>query len=217
MGDRLFLDIGVLLAAATAGLSLGVPLALLAERLLVLPRPLGLRAHAVAALTTAFLFVTLVAIVGIMPALPAYLLFACSSVVLGVVDLAEKRLPNLVVLPAAMAMALALVVAAVVTGDWSAFLSALLGCASLFVIYLVLAVISPSGLGMGDVKLALLIGLALGHLGFSTWLIGLLAGFLVGALVSLAALALRKANRSTQLPFGPSMLIGTYFAMLITI
>jgi leader peptidase (prepilin peptidase)/N-methyltransferase len=81
---------------------------------------------------------------------------------------------------------------------------------------LVLALIGPSGLGMGDVKLAPALGLYLGYLGWSALVVGVAAGFVLGALAALGLLAreafarrplagaLRKA-----LPFGPFLLLGT--------
>lgn len=210
------LETAVLAAALAIGFALGFPLARLAQQLLHTPRPLGWRALLGAAATTAALFVLLAAVIGARAALPAYLLFACASIVLGIVDLSEKRLPNVLTLPAAAAVVVALALATAVTGAWQPFVAALLGGCALFAVYLLLALISPSGMGMGDVKLALVVGVALGYLGWNTWLIGLLAAFLVGALVSLLALALGRATRTSRIPFGPSMLAGTYLAMLIT-
>jgi leader peptidase (prepilin peptidase)/N-methyltransferase len=59
------------------------------------------------------------------------------------------------------------------------------------------------------------IGLGLGYLGWNTWLVGLLAGFLVGSAVSLVALSLRKVSLRGSLPFGPSMLAGAFIAILL--
>src|SRR5215203_1102803 len=77
--------------------------------------------------------------------------------VLSVVDIEQRRLPNVIVLPAASAILLAqLVLSPDRAWEW---IAASLGAGLLF---LVLALISPSGLGMGDVKLAMLLGAALG-------------------------------------------------------
>jgi leader peptidase (prepilin peptidase)/N-methyltransferase len=81
---------------------------------------------------------------------------------------------------------------------------------------LVLALISPRGMGMGDVKLAGLLGLYLGWLGWPVVLTGLFLGFLVQALLGLALLAVRRVDRRTELPFGPALLAGALAAALLS-
>jgi leader peptidase (prepilin peptidase)/N-methyltransferase len=75
-------------------------------------------------------------------------------------------------------------------------------------VYLVLALIAPSGLGMGDVKLAGLLGLYLGWLGWGAVVLGAMAGFVVQAVVALLLLATRRIGLRGELPFGPAMLAG---------
>ena len=70
-------------------------------------------------------------------------------------------------------------------------------------------------MGMGDVKLALVIGLLLGWFGLNAWLIGLLAAFIVGGVIALVALALRRVTLRGSIPFGPSMLAGALIALLV--
>ena len=72
-----------------------------------------------------------------------------------------------------------------------------------------------SGLGAGDVKLAGVLGLYLGWLGWPTLVLGAFAGFLAGGLVSLALLAARRATLATRVPFGPSMVAGALLAIAI--
>jgi leader peptidase (prepilin peptidase) / N-methyltransferase len=90
----------------------------------------------------------------------------------------------------------------------------LLGMAALFVFYLGLSfTYKGRGMGRGDVKLAGVLGLYLGWLGWSSLLVGVFAGFLLGGLVGGALLALRRAGLRTQFPFGPSMLAGAFVAV----
>lgn len=147
--------------------------------------------------------------------LPALLVFAAASTVLAVVDLAEKRLPNAVIAPALIAVAVLLVVAAALTGEWLRLAWALAGGAGMFAAYLVLALISPRSMGMGDVKLAALIGAVLGWFGLSCWLVGLVAAFIVGGVVAIVALALRRVTLRGSIPFGPSMLVGAMVAVVL--
>ena len=103
------------------------------------------------------------------------------GVLLGVIDLQHRLLPNRVVGPAIAIGAALLVVAAAGEQDWPALLRAALGAVALFAVFLVLALIAPSGLAMGDVKLAALLGLYLGWIGWNAVVIGGAAGFVVQA------------------------------------
>ena len=147
--------------------------------------------------------------------LPALLVFAAASTVLALVDLAEKRLPNAVIFPTLGAVGALLVPPTWVSGEWIALLWAAIGSAAMFAVYFVLALISPSSMGMGDVKLALVIGLLLGWFGLNAWLIGLLAAFVVGGLVAVVALLLRRVTLRGSIPFGPSMLAGALISVLL--
>ncbi|MCU1410759.1 MAG: peptidase [Rhodoglobus sp.] len=138
------------------------------------------------------------------------------SAALSWIDLTQRRLPNRIVLPAVGASVPLLLGAALLDGDLSKGLTALAGGAALFVLYLVLALISPRGMGMGDVKLAALVGLYAGYLGWETVLVAAFAGFLVGGIVGLIGIVAGRATRKTAIPFGPWMLVGLWIAVAIT-
>lgn len=141
-------------------------------------------------------------------AVPAFLYLAAIAVALALIDLETHRLPNAIVLPAYPASIALLVVASAGTGDWWALLRAAIGAAALFAFYLVLALAVPRGMGFGDVKLAGVLGLYLGWLGWGSLAVGAFAAFLLGGLFSIALLAIRKAGRKSGIPFGPWMLAG---------
>jgi len=149
------------------------------------------------------------------PALPAVLLFAALATVLALVDMAEHRLPNRVMAPCAGAIALLLVAAAQASGEWSALLWAVIGGVGTFAMFLLVAVLSPPAMGMGDVKLAGVIGLVLAWFGFEAWLTGLVGGFVLGALVAVLALTRGDVRLGDAIPFGPSMLAGALTAILV--
>ena len=147
--------------------------------------------------------------------LPAYLYFAAISVPLAVIDLRTHRLPNQLTLTAYPALAVLLLLPALVDGQWTDLGRAGLGAAALLVFFALLHVINPAGMGLGDVKLAGPMG---GILGWGSWtavFAGTLVGFLLGAVVGLALMALKRANRKTALPFGPFMLVGAWAAILM--
>ncbi len=90
---------------------------------------------------------------------------------------------------------------------------ALAGGAILFTLYLVIVLAYPRGMGLGDVKLAGVIGLYLGWLGWGQLAVGAFSAFLLGASFSLVLVAARRANRRTAIPFGPFMLAGAWVGM----
>lgn len=147
--------------------------------------------------------------------LPALLAFAASATVLTLVDLAEKRLPNAVVFPTLGVVAVLLVPPTWAAGTWWPLLWAVAGAAGMFALYFLLALISPSAMGMGDVKLSLVIGLLVGWFGLSTWLVGLLSAFVVGGIIAIVALLLRRVTLRGSIPFGPSMLAGAVIAVVL--
>ena len=163
---------------------------------------------------TAVVFAALAARIGIEPELPAFLYLGAVGVALALIDLDVKRLPNAIVLPSYGVALVLLGGAAVVDGDPSALLRAGLGMVALFGLYFVLAFVYPAGMGFGDVKLAGLLGLYLGWLGWSEVVTGGFLGFLFGGVVGAVLMAVRRAGRKSQIPFGPFMLAGALVAIL---
>ena len=163
---------------------------------------------------TAALFVLVASFFGLSWQLPAYLFFVAVAVILTVIDLRHHLLPNAVVLPALVFGFVLLAVAAVGENAWAALLRAVLGALVLFVLYLVLALISPAGLGMGDVKLAAVLGLFLGFQGWGALFVGAFLASIFGALVGLAMLTSRRGGLRSDVPFGPSMLAGALAAVV---
>ncbi len=147
--------------------------------------------------------------------LPAFVVLAVAGVLLAVIDLRHHLLPDRVVLPSIAVVATLLAVAAAAEGAWPPFLRALAGAAALFAGFLVLALVAPGQLGMGDVKLAALLGLPLGWLGWPAVLLGALAAFAVQAVVALALLATGRVTLRSALPFGPAMLLGAAAAIAV--
>ena len=148
--------------------------------------------------------------IGFTWSLPAYLAFAVLSALLTTIDLHEKRLPNPLTLAAYPILGILLLLPAVNQGQWSAYGRAWACAGILLLIYGVLALTSPAGLGMGDVKLAGSIGLILGWQSWTTPLWGTALSFILGGLVSAALLIIGRAGRRTEIPFGPSMLAAAW-------
>ena len=146
-------------------------------------------------------------------ALPAYLYLAAIGVALSAIDLDTRRLPNAIVLPSYPVAFVLLAGAALLNGEAETTLRAAGGGLALFAFYFLLALIYPAGMGFGDVKLAGVLGMYLGYLGWGILIIGGFLGFLVGGLLGIALILFRGAGRKTMLPFGPSMIIGAFLAV----
>jgi len=140
--------------------------------------------------------------------LAAYAVLAVALAALVLVDLAVLRLPDRILGPATLAFFVLLALAALAGDEWGRLGRALLAGLVLLVGYLLLALARPSGLGLGDVKLAGLLGGFLGWFGWSETLLGTLAAFAVGGLCTALLLATGRVRRGGELPFGPWMVLG---------
>jgi leader peptidase (prepilin peptidase)/N-methyltransferase len=166
------------------------------------------------AVVTGLVCAGLAAATGTRPELAVWLLLAPVGVLLAVVDLRVKRLPDPLTLPFAGAALALLGPAALLpehAGQWT---TALLGALALGAGYFALFLINPAGMGFGDVKLALGAGAALGWYGWPTVMLGTFAGFLLGALYGGALVVARRAGRKTAIPFGPFLITGAYLGVL---
>ncbi|HEU5159756.1 MAG TPA: A24 family peptidase [Streptosporangiaceae bacterium] len=153
--------------------------------------------------------------IGLTAALPAYLYLGVVGVVLAFIDVAMRRLPDPLTLPSYAVGAALLGVAAATTGDGGTrYLHALAGMGALLAFYAVQWFFLPNQIGLGDVKLAGVLGLYLGWLGLDALLLGVFAIHLLGGLYAVALLAARRADLKATIPFGPFMLAGTLVAIL---
>jgi leader peptidase (prepilin peptidase)/N-methyltransferase len=140
----------------------------------------------------------------------AFLYFAAISIVLTLIDLDTHRLPNSIVLPSYVVAGILFTVAAALTGDWGSLLRAAIGMAAMYLFYFVLRLARPGGMGGGDVKLAGVIGIYLGWIGWGALAVGAFAAFLYGGVFGIALMLLRRAGRKTAIPFGPWMILGAW-------
>lgn len=154
---------------------------------------------------------------GITLSLPAFLFLAVMGTQLGRIDVARHLLPNPLVLTLLIGGLLLLMLPALFDNQAGALGRALAGGLILFFAYLILALISPAGIGMGDVKLAAPIGLYLGYLGWTQLLYGGLLGFIINGLVSALAAGRNRRITGAEVAHGPSMLLATTVVALFVI
>jgi leader peptidase (prepilin peptidase)/N-methyltransferase len=208
------------LFVAVIGL-LGFILAPMAELVIarLLPRLGGLPAIRVRVTTAAVTVAVCVAFAfrfGNDAQLPAFILLAILGIQLARIDISLHLLPNQLVLALLFGGLISLSASMLFGEPWSDVVRAVASGAILFVIYLILALFSPQGIGMGDVKLAGPVGLYLGYLGWSQLLYGGLLGFILGGIVSALMLRSNRANKPTEVAFGPSMLAATVALSLVS-
>ncbi|MFJ6885482.1 prepilin peptidase [Streptomyces californicus] len=168
-----------------------------------------------APVVTAVVCVALAAATGARPELIAWLALTPVAVLLAAVDRRVHRLPDPLTLPLAAAAVLLLGGAALLPGAAGSWTSGLLGGLALGGFYFLLFLINPNGMGFGDVKLALALGVALGWYGWAVLFVGGFAGFLFGAAYGLGLVLLRGAGRKTGIPFGPFMITGALAGLLL--
>ena len=161
-----------------------------------------------------FLVALRLASAGLGWAIPAYLALAFLCVVLAVIDASTRLLPNRITYPAFPIMLGLLLVASIGVGDLGRLARGLLAALAVGAFFLLLALISPRGMGLGDVKLAPTLGLALGWLSWGAVAFGVFAGFLLGGVAGLAAIALLGLTRKSLLPFGPWLVTGALLGVL---
>jgi leader peptidase (prepilin peptidase)/N-methyltransferase len=154
--------------------------------------------------------------VGPRPELIAFAWLAVLCVALATIDLIVYRLPDRLTLPAWPVLAALLAGAALVSSEPGRLLRALLAGAALATGYLVLALIRPGQLGLGDVKLAGPIGMALGWVGWQPLLFATALSFVLCGLVGAVLLVARRVSADTALPLGPFMIYATFVALLLT-
>ncbi|GAB3597219.1 A24 family peptidase [Angustibacter peucedani] len=176
--------------------------------------PISIRYPLVEAVT-GLLFGVVAWRIGLAWELPAYLYLVAISVALALIDVDVRRLPNAIVLPSYGVMGALLLLPAVVDGRWDDLLRGVVGGAVLFALYFLLAFINPRGMGFGDVKLAGVLGLALGFIGWGALAVGAFAGFLLGGLYGAVLMVAKRATRKSAIPFGPFMLAGALLAVLV--
>lgn len=174
---------------------------------LKVPKPL-------AALAGALVVGAAASAVGPNTAMPAFVYIGAVGTVLALIDIEAHRLPDKLTLPSYPIVAVLLLIPAIADGQWGAYGRAWLGALAMFAFYLALALVYPAGMGMGDVKLAGVLGLGLGFLGWPYVIVGLFAAFLLGAVIGIALMIFGKAGRKTAVPFGPFMIAGAILAMV---
>lgn len=146
--------------------------------------------------------------------LPAYLVLTVGMIAASIVDLDHRRIPRSIVYATAAVGVPLLVGAAFLQHDpgWLVAGAACAGAA--FAFFLAIFLITPSGIGFGDVRFAPLCAGFAGFLGWRVAAAGLVAGILLAGVSGVALLVTRRAGRKTAIPLGPFLAAGSYLAII---
>lgn len=140
--------------------------------------------------------------------------FAAISVVIAFIDIDKHLILNVIVYPSFIISLILIAIATFQTvsngENWTRLFNSLLCAVILGVAYFVLAIAWPGGMGFGDVKLAFVLGLTTGWLGWGQFAVGAFSAFLIGGLVSVILMLSKKVSIKGGIPFGPSMLAGAW-------
>lgn len=142
---------------------------------------------------------------------PLLVAFSACSAVIAAGDAVTRHIPNKCN-AAALASAVPLLLLARAAG-YGSLAGAACGAVAAFALYFALWLVSPAGMGLGDVKFAPHLGAHLGFFGFACWTDGIITGFLVQGVVVIVALLARRAGRKAHIAHGPAMAAGAAIAL----
>lgn len=176
--------------------------------------PARRRIPAVAA-TSAVVLAGTTAVVGIDWTLPAHLVFAAVTVVLVITDVDHKLIPNRILYPGT-ALAVALLAAgAAAESRVSDLTVGLAAGAGYFLVLLLVAIVARGGFGLGDVKLAMLLGVFTGFAGIRVFLLSVFLTGVYGGIPAIVMLVTRRAGTRDEMPYGPAMILGAWTALAV--
>ena len=148
---------------------------------------------------------------GMTAALPAYLYFVGVGVPLAAIDATTRKLPDRLTLPSYPILIVLLSVAEAASPNQGSAVRAATAAALLVALFFAPAFVR--GVGLGDVKLAGLLGLVLGFRSWPAVYIGMLAAFVLAA-IFVVSRNIRVGNRE-RIPLGPFLVAGTFIAILL--
>jgi leader peptidase (prepilin peptidase)/N-methyltransferase len=161
----------------------------------------------------AAVFAGTVAVTGATSEVVAYLVFAGVTLTLVITDVDEKLIPNKVLYPGGAAAIVLLVIEAAVSGREDRLLPSLAAGAGYYLVFLGVHLLNREGFGMGDVKLAFLLGFFTMFDSLRIFLLGVFFTGFIGGLPAIALLVMRRVGPKYAIPYGPAMVLGAWAAI----
>ena len=169
--------------------------------------------YPVVELLTAGLFAGVAGRFGYDWAVPAYLALFGGLVALSWIDVERMLLPKAIIYPVSVLVAALLLLPAGVYGAWHSYWVAWTFAGGWFLLFYLMWFASPRLLGYGDVRLAPVLGLSLGWLGWRYVVLGFFAANLIGAVIGIGLIVAKKAERQSRVPYGVFLALGTALAV----
>ncbi|MBN1369674.1 MAG: prepilin peptidase [Dehalococcoidaceae bacterium] len=161
-------------------------------------------------LATGIMFLLLYLFYGLSPELGIALLYFSLLLLIFIIDLEQQLILNVIIYPSALAVLLINLIWPD-TGITHGFLNGLAGGGAGLLLFLLIVIASRGGMGLGDVKMAGLMGLILGFPGI---FVGIFLAVVSGGLVAGIILMLKRKSKRDPIPFGPFLSLGTMAAIL---
>jgi len=143
-----------------------------------------------------------------------YLIMGCFLIIIFVYDLKHYIIPDSVIYPAILISVIWYLISGIFLNIYTKYeilntIYSALGAAAFFL--LIVLISRGKWMGVGDIKLAFLMGLLLG---WPNILVALFSAFFIGAIIGTGLIAAGRKKLSSEVPFGPFLVTGTFLAML---
>jgi leader peptidase (prepilin peptidase) / N-methyltransferase len=169
--------------------------------------------------TTGVLFGATAWVWGFVPILAALLVFTWSTVVATAIDLEHRIIPNRLTLRLPLVLLPLLVLAAALDDAWLDLRRAMIAGVAIPLVMFLLSELfrllrGQSGMGMGDVKYAISIGLVVGYLGGLHLVVWAYGSIISAVVIAVGLMLTGRAKLASRIPFGPYLAIGAVLAIL---
>jgi leader peptidase (prepilin peptidase)/N-methyltransferase len=144
---------------------------------------------------------------------PAYLVFFLCLISITVIDADRQIIPNWIIYPTIFTSIPLLALAALAGDDWDRFGDALIGAAAAWTTLFLIHMISPAGMGFGDVRLSFVLGLFLGWISLLHVFTGMFLGVLIICAFGIVLAVLRLRSLKKHMAFGPFLALGSTLAV----
>jgi leader peptidase (prepilin peptidase)/N-methyltransferase len=137
------------------------------------------------------------------------------TVALSAVDIKHHRLPDALTLPAIPISLAAVALTDRFAPETGSVLRSGLAAVTVGAVFALPALLAPRAMGWGDVKLVVTPGILLGYLSWTAVVLGIALAFVLGALVAVIGIAVRRWRLQSAIPFGPFLVVGCWVVLVL--
>ena len=132
-----------------------------------------------------------------------------------IIDIRERRIPNRITYPSIITLLIFMTGVGKFANSGPEYSRALIGLVFTFCLFLSIHMINSKGIGLGDVKLAALLGLTLAWESFDALIFGIFSIFIVSGIYSMILVVRNPKMISGSIPFAPFMTLGYIVGMIL--